>query len=252
MLTAQYRGGSIAFFPLDAEGNLGPAVIHEHHGPSKKIARRQSTAHPHWTGFSPDGKFAFVPDLGTDQIHSYKVRQDFSGITNHFISKTIPGGGPRHMRFSVNGRFIYLLNEMALSISTFSYDPRLGQTKRVALTPILPASIKAKEVFNSAAEIVVHPNGKWLYTSNRGHDSISVFEIEPKSGQLNHLESEAIRGAWPRNINIDPSFQWILAGGQHSSTVSVFKIDPKSGQLSFRPKNIIHVPAPSCILFAPR
>lgn len=156
------------------------------------------------------------------------------------------------MRFSVNGRFIYLLNEMALSISTFSYDPRLGQTKRVALTPILPASIKAKEVFNSAAEIVVHPNGKWLYTSNRGHDSISVFEIEPKSGQLNHLESEAIRGAWPRNINIDPSFQWILAGGQHSSTVSVFKIDPKSGQLSFRPKNIIHVPAPSCILFAPR
>jgi 6-phosphogluconolactonase len=249
LLTAQYGGGSTAFFPLNKNGELGQSVVIDHDGGSKVVGTRQNSPHPHWCGFSPDGQYAFVPDLGTDNIHIYKVSADQNSITKHALAASVPGGGPRHMRFSADGKFIYLLNELSLSVTTFAYDKGTGKAKRLTTTPSLSDAVKAKETFNSAAEILVHPNGKFVWSSNRGNDSITCYKAQPSTGKLTVTEVESIRGAWPRNINIDPSSKWIFAAGAHSNTVAVHKIDQSTGKLSFPTRNIISVPGPICVLF---
>ena len=210
---------------------------------------RQDKPHPHWCGFSPDGQYAFVPDLGMDGIVIYRVDQDKPAIINHGFTATVPGGGPRHMRFSVDGKFIYLLNELSLSVTTFKYAATTGTATRLSTTPALSEEVKDKEVFNSAAEILVHPNGRFVYSSNRGNDSVTAYNVDPATGLLTVTEVEPIRGAWPRNINLDSSGRWLLAAGAHSNTISVFSIDQSTGELTFQPKSIINVPGPICILF---
>ncbi len=247
LLTAQYGGGSTALLPIDPDGRLGESVVMEHKGGSKVVGNRQDSPHPHWCGFSPDGQFAFTPDLGTDKIHIYKVEN--AGIAKHGTAASVPGGGPRHMRFSADGKFIYLLNELSLSVTTFAYNAEKGRAKRLTTTPALSEETKAKETFNSAAEILIHPNGKFVWSSNRGNDSITCYRANPDTGALSVTEVEPIRGAWPRNINIDPSARWILAAGAHSDTVSVFKIDQETGELAYQARGLIKVPSPICILF---
>tara|TARA_B100000614_G_scaffold164337_2_gene146228 strand:+ start:2763 stop:3878 length:1116 start_codon:yes stop_codon:yes gene_type:complete len=250
LLTAQYGGGSTALLPINENGELGQSVVIDHEGGSKVVGNRQNSPHPHWCGFSPDGKYAFVPDLGTDNIHIYKVNASQTNISKHGLAASVPGGGPRHMRFSADGNFIYLLNELSLSVTTFSYDKENGKAKKLTTTQSLSDETKEKEDFNSAAEILIHPNGKYVWSSNRGNDSITCYEANPSTGKLTVTEVEPIRGAWPRNINIDPSSKWILAAGAHSNTVAVHKIDPENGSLTFQTRNIISMPGPICILFA--
>lgn len=249
LLTAQYGGGSTALFALDSDGNLGEAVLKKHEGGSNIVPSRQSKPHPHWCGFSPDGNYAFVPDLGMDGIVIYRIDQDKPDIIKHGFADSIPGGGPRHMRFSTDGNFIYLLNEITLSVTTFEYESATGATTRLNTTPALSEEVKAKEKSNSAAEILVHPNGQFIYTSNRGHDSITSYQIDPKTGSLSVIEVEPIRGSWPRNINLDPSGRWLLSAGARSNTISVHEIDQLTGELTFQQKSIINVPGPICILF---
>jgi len=249
LLTAQYGGGSTALFPLDRVGKLGTSVVTEHEGGSRVVSGRQDTPHPHWCGYSPDGRFAFVPDLGLDGIVIYRVDQAGPAITKHGFAASVPGGGPRHMRFSVDGKFIYLLNELALSVTSFAYDPATGTTAQRSTTPSLSEAVKAKETFNSAAEILVHPNGRFIYSSNRGHDSVTAYQADPATGRLTVTEVEPIRGAWPRNINLDPSGRWLLAAGAHSNTVSVHAIDQVTGELTYQRQGIRNVPGPICVLF---
>jgi 6-phosphogluconolactonase len=251
LLTAQYGGGSVALFPLAADGSVPPrARLIGHQGGSRVVGTRQDSPHPHWTGYSPDGRFAFVPDLGLDQIVIYRVDEEEPSIEFHGVAQSVPGGGPRHMRFSTDGRFIFLLNELTLSVTTFAYDAANGTTRRLTTTPALSEQVKAREAFNSASEILVHPNGKFVYSANRGNDSVTVYRVD-SAGGLEVLEVEPIRGAWPRNINMDPTGKWLLAAGAHSNTVSVFAIDPENGELTYQPWNVISVPNPICILFRP-
>ncbi len=249
LLTAQYGGGSTALFPLDGDGKLGTSVITEHGKGSNVVPSRQSKPHPHYCGYSPDGRFAFVPDLGMDGIVIYRVDQETPAITKHGFAASLPGGGPRHMRFSVDGQFIYLLNELSLSVTTFSYNAANGTTVQQTTTAALSEETKAKEVFNSAAEILVHPNGRFIYSSNRGHDSVTAYCADPVTGRLAVTEVEPIRGAWPRNINLDPSGRWLLAAGGQSNTISVHAIDQGTGELAFQRGSIINVPGPICVLF---
>ncbi len=190
LLTAQYRGGSVALFPLDDRGNLSSPAITEHEGGSMVMPSRQDQPHPHYCGYSPDGRFAFVPDLGLDGIVIYRIDPEKPMITRHGFSPSIPGGGPRHMRFSADGRFIYLLNELTLSVTTFLYDKGAGATRQLSTTPALSEEVKAGEVYNSAAEILVHPNGRFVYSSNRGHDSVTAYSADPDSGRLAVTEVE--------------------------------------------------------------
>ena len=250
LLTAQYGGGSVALFPLDSSGKLGEPSVTEHEGGSKVVERRQESPHPHWTGFSPDGKYALVPDLGLDQIVIYKVDASKPAINPHGIGQSVPGGGPRHMRFSTDGKFIYLLNELTLSVTTFAWDAAKGTAKTLTTEPALSEQDKESETFNSSAEILVHPNGRFVYSSNRGHDSVSVYRANPKSGKLKVVQVQPVRGAFPRNVNLTPDASWLLAAGADSNTVAAHRVDPKTGKLLYQRGSIVNVPSPICILFA--
>lgn len=249
LLTAQYRGGSVASFPILADGKVGKrSQLIKHQGGSGVVAKRQESPHPHWAGFSPDGKFAFIPDLGLDDIVIYQNTTE-GKLTIHGRAKTVPGGGPRHMRFSTNGKFIHLLDELTLSVTSFAYDAAKGKTKRLGTTPTLTEAVKAKERFNSCSEIVTHPNGKFLYAGNRGNDSVTVLSCDQETGKTAVVEVEPIRGSWPRNINLTPNAKWLIAAGAHSNTLSVFSVDAESGELAFIPRSQVNVPGPICIVF---
>ena len=249
LLTAQYRGGSVAVFPLGKDGHLEAcSQTVKHEGASGVVARRQSAPHPHWVGFSPDGRFALVPDLGLDQIVIYQIQPDQVSIKQVGAVDSVPGGGPRHMKFSADGQFIFLLNELSLSVSTFAYDGDEGKAELVSTTSTLSDSMKAKESFNSSSEILVHPKGQFVYAANRGHDSVTAFQIDPETGRLYVTDIEPIRGAWPRNINLDTSGQWLLAGGAHSNTVTVLEVDAATGALTYPRDSVITVPNVICVL----
>ena len=256
LITAQYGGGSVAVFPIAGDGKVGErAQLLEHAAGSGVVKGRQDKPHPHWTGFSGDGNFAFVPDLGMDGIVSYRVETDqinnvdALGLSPAGITMSVPGGGPRHMRFSVDGKFVYLLNELTLSVTTFSYDAGSGRLEQLGTVPALSEEVKAKETFNSASEILVHPSGKFVYSANRGHDSVTAYRADAATGSLEVIEVEPIRGAWPRNINLDPGGRWLLAAGANSNTISVFAVDQDSGELSFSRGSVWNVPGCICILF---
>ena len=250
LLTAQYGGGSVALFQLDRDGRLGKAQLSRHEGGSRVFEKRQESPHPHYCGFSQDGRFALVPDLGLDKVVIYKVDANAPSIEPHGFAEALPGAGPRHLKFSADGKFIYLLNELSLSVTTFAWDAGAGTVRRLETFPALREEAKAKEAFNSAAEIVVHPGGRFVYSSNRGHDTVTVYRVDQAGGALEVIQVQPVRGAFPRNINLTPCGGWLLAAGADSNTISVHRVNPETGELTYQTKSVINVPAPICIIFA--
>ncbi len=251
LLTAQYGGGSTALFPLADDGSIQPRQqLEKHAGGSGVVKGRQDAPHAHWTGYSPDNRFAFVPDLGMDQVVIWRLHAGTSPprIEPHGFGVCPPGSGPRHMKFHPNGKLVYVLNELSLTVTVFAYDAEAGRMEPLQTVPTLSEAQKAAETFNSASEIRLHPTGKFVYTANRGHDTITVFRTDPQTGFLTLVEQEPIRGGWPRNFALDPSGRWLLAAGRDSHTVAVFAIDPTSGQLTYT-RNMAMVPSPICVLF---
>jgi 6-phosphogluconolactonase len=248
-VTAQYGAGSIAVFPLDAAGQLGAAKVTKHTGGSRVVKDRQDTPHPHSCFFSPDARFALVPDLGLDGIVIYRVNPEAPALERHGFAASAPGGGARHMKFSPDGKFIYLLNELSLSVTTFAWDAAAGTARQLATVPALSEAAKAKESFVSAAEILVHPSGRFVYSSNRGHDTVTVYRADPATAALEVIQVQPVRGAFPRNIALAPGGGWLLAAGADSNTVSVHQVNPQTGELTYPTKGVINVPAPICIVF---
>jgi 6-phosphogluconolactonase len=249
LLTAQYGAGSVAAFSLNEDGSIRERTqLIKHQGGSKVVADRQNASHAHWTGFSPDNRFAFVPDLGLDKVVIYRLDATNASLEPHGHGVVPPGSGPRHMKFHNNGRFIFVLNELALTITVFAYDPQAGTMTPLETVATVSEQQKAKEQFFSASEIRVHPNGKFVYSANRGHDTISVFAFDESNGRLSFIEHEHVRGATPRNFNIDPSGKWLLAAGQDSHTLAAFAIDTAKGELTYN-RSVIQTPAPICVLF---
>ena len=253
LLTAQYGGGSTALFPLDAEGRLGVAQVVKHGTKgSGVVPSRQEKPHAHMCAFSSDGRFALVPDLGMDAIVVHRINLDAPSITMHGVIASIPGGGPRHMKFSPDGKFVYLLNELALSVTSYAWDAAAGTAKLLATVPALSEAVKAKEAFNSAAEILVNAGGTTVYSSNRGHDTVTVYRADPATAALQVIQVQPVRGAFPRNIALSPDGGWLLAAGADSNTVAVHRVDQATGELTYQTKGVINVPTPICILFVKR
>jgi 6-phosphogluconolactonase len=247
-LVANYGGGSVISYRLETGGRLGEeGSFIQHHGSSVN-EQRQEGPHAHGIYLAPGGKFALVPDLGLDRVLVY----EFDGSNGRLSAaaqpsaSVAPGSGPRHLAIHPNAKFVFVLNELSSTVTTFMFDPDTGAMKALGTVSTLPDRFEG----NSTAEIFVHPNGRFVYASNRGHDSIAVFGIEETSGKLTLVEHEPTGGRTPRNFNIDPSGRWLLAANQNSGTVSVFKIDPQSGKLS-RHGEQVKVPTPVCLVFSP-
>ncbi|WP_442509120.1 lactonase family protein [Novipirellula sp. SH528] len=248
LMTAQYGSGSVAAFSLNTDGSVNKRTsLMKHEGGSRIVPGRQEAPHAHWAGFSPDERFAFVPDLGLDKVMIYKVDTDSATLTPHGFGQAPLGGGPRHLKFHPNGKWIFLLNELDLSVTVFDYDAEKGTMTPKQTIPTVSKSELAKELFKSASEIRVHPNGKFVYSANRGHDTITVFKVDPESGELSVVELEHVRGATPRNFNLDPSARWLLAAGQNSHTLASFAVNQKTGELTFN-QNVVFAPSAICVL----
>ncbi len=244
LFTAHYGAGSVASFPVADDGTIGPRaslIEHSGSGPNKD---RQEKPHPHWVGTSPDNRFLFVPDLGIDEVKIYEIDHGSATIQEHGRGVAVPGSGPRHMKFSPDGTKIYLINELNMTVTVFDYDAAAGTMGAIQSLPTLPEA--EWKVPNKGSEIRVHPSGRFVYAANRGHDSLAVFVVDPATGKLNFVEREAVRGAYPRNFNLDPSGKWLLAAGRASNTIAIFRIDQETGVLYFT-TDVINTPAPICL-----
>ena len=251
ILTAQYGGGSTGVFSLNADGSLKERMqLIKHVSDASSRTPDQPKSHAHWAGFSPDNRFAFVPDLGLDKVVIYKLDAAASKIEPHGSGPLAPGSGPRHMKFHTSGKWIYVLHEHDLKVTVFNYDAEAGTMTAKQTIETVPRDALAKEKAKSCSEIRVHPTGKFVYAANRGHDTITAFRVNAETGELSFIEREHVRGATPRNFNIDPTGKWLLAAGQDSHTLASFEIDQTTGELAYN-ASVVHAPSCICVLFGP-
>jgi 6-phosphogluconolactonase len=246
LLAANYRDGFVAAIPIQGDGALGTPrrILHEGKGPNPA---RQEKPHVHSVTLSPDNRFVIVADLGLDKIFSYALdaaSATLTPATPPFVV-TAPGAGPRHFKFGRDGRHAYAINELANTIAVYDYDAAHGALTPRQIVPTLPADFTAP---STTAEVRVHPNGKFLYGSNRGHDSIAVFAIDPAHGTLTPVEIVATGGKTPRNFALSPDGQWLVCGHQDTADIAVFRVDPTTGRLT-RSEHSGAGPSSVCILF---
>lgn len=246
LIVANYNGGSVASFPVREDGSLGEAATFDQHKGSSADPRRQAGPHAHSTVLSPDNRFVLAADLGLDQIFTYKLDPAKATLApaDPPFTKVTPGSGPRHIAFHPNKKFVYADEEMAANIAAFAYDAANGSLKEFQSVSMLPADFTGQK---SAAEIEVHPSGKFLYASNRGHNSIAVFSIDP-AGKLTAVEHVSTGGKTPRNFALDPTGRYLFAANQDGGGVVIFRVDQKTGKLE-RTSETLDVPFPVCVTF---
>jgi 6-phosphogluconolactonase len=246
---ANYGGASVTVIRLHPDGSLGERTALAQHTGSSVHPIRQASPHPHAVVPSPDERFLFVADRGTDKVYSYLFDAAAGSLAPNDppFMPVPPGFGPRHFAFHPAGRFAYLIDEMASRITAFSHDPAKGRLTEIQTISTLPEGFAGE---NTAAEIVVDRVGAFLYASNRGDDSIVVFSIDPTDGTLTKIQRVPAQGKRPRSLNIDPSGRFLLVANQDSSSVPVFEVDAARGTLSPLGKSL-SVPDPACIVFVP-
>ncbi len=247
VLVANYGSGSVAAISLDEKGFLERITGFAQHEGSSVDPKRQVAPHAHSIWPDPANRFALAADLGLDKILVYKYDADAGSLTPNQVpsAESTPGSGPRHMAFHPDGRYLYVADELTSTVSVFRYDPADGTLLPSQTVSMLPENF---EEVSYAAEILVHPSGRYVYASNRGHDSIAVFKTDPETGRLSPVQYASTRGAWPRNFGIDPTGKFLIAANQNSDNLVVFKIDSKTGQLEFSGKEL-SVPSPVCVRF---
>ena len=247
VLVANYGSGSASVIPIKPDGSLAKPTGFVQHEGSSVNPKRQKGPDAHSVNISPDDRFAFVADLGLDKVMIYRLDVEKGTITPNepAFAKVKPGAGPRHFTSSIDGKYAYVINEMGGTITAFSYEPVSGTLSEIQTISTLPDDFSGR---NSCAEVRVHPSGKFLYGSNRGHDSIAVYRIDPAKGTLTFVEHERAGIKTPRNFNIDPTGKFCLVANQGTDSVVVFKIYPKTGALE-PTGNRISIGKPVCIRF---
>jgi 6-phosphogluconolactonase len=256
LLAANYGSGSVICLGINDDGSLLPPVAttqdkpggfiqHAGTGPNKS---RQQGPHGHSMNATSTGKFAISCDLGADKVFVHKLDVPTAVITPHNSTPTQPGGGPRHFALHPRLPFGYANNELDMTVTAFRFDAVEGNLQKIHSASTIPDSIQERTGF-STAEIAIHPSGKFLYVSNRGHDSIALFGINEQSGKLSLKSVEPTRCQTPRHFAIAPDGKRLYAAGQASGTITAFTIDSETGKLSFT-KRMLKVPKPVCIVFS--
>lgn len=259
VLAANYGGGSAICLRLTADGRPEPVTAgspggflqhayEREQGPGFN-AGRQEKPHAHSINPSSDGRFAIVCDLGLDKVFVHALDTARGTLAPHTAAVLPAGAGPRHFAFHPDGRVGYAVNELDLTVTVLAYDAKAGTLTPLQTVPTLPTDVTDRTGF-STAEVVVHPTGRFVYASNRGHDSIAMYAVDAATGRLDLLGVEPIRGKTPRNFALAPGGRFLLAAGQASDTVTVFAIDHSTGRLSFTGTSI-DVPMPMCIRWRP-
>lgn len=244
VLVANYGGGNVSLLPVAADGRVAaPTATGQHQGGGPHP--NQTSPHAHCILPDPANRYAFAVDLGTDQVVGYRLEAAQGKLTNQpepaFAAR--PGAGPRHLTFHPNGQLAYLINELNSTVTALAYDAATGRFRELQTLSTLPAGFNGK---NSCADIHVSPDGKFLYASNRGHNSIAVFTIA-SSGNLTPIQHESTQGETPRNFTLDPAGRLLLVGNQNSNNVFTYFVDQKSGKL--RPTGqSVAVPSPMFLL----
>ena len=246
VLAANYSGGSLAVLPVRRDGTLGEAThVVQHTGSS--VTPRQKGPHAHSIVLDPSGRFAYAADLGLDKVMIYRFddREGKLLPCTPGAAALKPGAGPRHLAFSPDGSGLYVVNELDSTLSVFAVDRSTGGLQHRQTLSTLPSSFTGE---NFPADVHVARSGRFVYTSNRGHDSIAVFAVDTKKGELSPVQHVSTGGKWPRNFTIDPTGQYLLVANQRSDTITVFAIDAESGTLAPNGQSV-EIPTPVCLKF---
>jgi 6-phosphogluconolactonase len=249
VLAANYDGGNIAVFALKTDGTIGDYTAFVQHTGRSTNPQRQTHAYAHSIITDPSNRFVFVADLGVDKLFVYRFAEKNGSLTPNtpaFVS-IAPGSGPRHVKFHPNGRWVYLINEIASTVVAFNWDAANGTLAEFQTISTLPAGFTGT---SACAELEVHPNGKFLYGSNRGHDSLAVFAIDAVTGRLTPVEHVPSGGKTPRNFAFDPTAHWIICTNHGSDNAVVFRVNENTGRLT-RTGDPVSVPGPFCERFLP-
>ena len=245
VFVANYSSGTVAMLPVLADGGVGaPSCVIQHEGISIHPTR-QKQPYAHSITLSPDGRFAYAADLGNDTLYTCRIDSAAGTLVPAGETKIAPGSGPRHLALHPDNRHAYLINELANTITTLSRDPDSGKLTALQTVTTLPASFTGA---NTTAEIAVHPSGRFVYASNRGHDSIAVFAVAPGNGTLSWIEDVSTEGKTPRNFALDPTGRWLLAANQDSDSLVLFAVDPATGRLTPTGQKVT-VGMPVCVKF---
>lgn len=240
VLVANYVGGNVSVLPVEADGRVGtPTAMDQHQGSGPH--KNQTGPHAHCFLTDPTNKYAFAVDLGTDKVYGYNLAPATGKLTSkpEPAFTAAPGAGPRHLTFHPDGRHAYLINELNSTVTALAYDAAQGSFRELQTVSTLPAGFEGP---NSCADIHVSPDGKFLYASNRGHNSIAVFSID-SSSNLTLVQHESTQGKTPRNFTLDPAGRLLLVGNQNSNNVVTYYIDQQTGKV--RPTGqSIEIPSP--------
>lgn len=245
LLVADHEPGRVAVVPVDEGGFLSaPTDVRQDEATDPSGQRRP---HAHFVTADPTGRFILTTDTGTDRVMIYRLDTAAGRLVPNEPpwGETHPGGSPRHLAFHPSGQYLYANGEADLTVSVFHYDAERGALDLIQHVPTVPSSVTGQ---NSTAQIVVHPNGRFVYVSNRGHDSVAIFELNESTGVLARIANEPVRGKTPRNFMIDPSGRFLFVANQNSDTIVRFEIDAATGRLT-DPSEVAQVPAPTCIVF---
>jgi 6-phosphogluconolactonase len=247
VLVANYGSGSVAVLPVAADGHLLPPASVVQHSGSSIHPRRQTAPHPHCIRLDKEDRYAFVADLGLDQIVAYRfdAAEAHLSVNHLMITAVAPGSGPRHFTLHPQRGFAYVINELTSTLTTFSYDQQSGELRELQAVSTLPNDFTGT---NLTAEVQVHPTGNFLYGSNRGHDTIAAFSVDQVTGKLNIIGYYNTRGRTPRHFGIDPTGNFLLVANQNSDCIVVLHIDQQTGILE-PAGSIAPVPSPVCVIF---
>jgi 6-phosphogluconolactonase len=243
-MATNYGSGSVALYPIQEDGSLGPAtdaVQHEGAG----VNERQQGPHAHSINLDPANRFALVADLGLDRVFVYRLDRSAGKLVPNDPPwvQTAPGAGPRHLDFHPNGRHVYVINELGSTLGAYEYDAARGALHELQTVPTLPADFTGT---NSCADVHVAPSGRFVYGSNRGHDSIVIYAIDEATGRLSYVGHEPTQGRAPRNFAIDPSGDVLFAANQDSDTIVTFRVDQQTGRLTATGQ-VTEVLTPVCV-----
>jgi 6-phosphogluconolactonase len=249
LLVANFLGGSAAVFALRSDGSIGRRTAFVQHIGASLDPKDPRHAHAHSIRFDPSHRFVLLADLGVDKIFVYRLNPKTGALTQNDppYASVAPGSGPRHTAFDPQGRYVYVINQTANSITRFGWDSHYGVLTRFETVSTLPDGFEGD---NTGAEILVHPSGKFLYATNRGNDSVAVFSVQAETGRLTPIQYISTQGKTPRNADFDPTGKWLLVSNQNSNNAVVFRIDQLTGQLTEN-GDPIAVPAPFCERFLP-